>query len=114
MTSHSTGSCCATPEPAGKGTGQAVSFVARQWAAPDAPVEPVADGALTLDAFLENFRVNTFAVSAMAFQDVWNLDLERVQECCIHVASPGGRMIPFCLYNLTSVAGEPLYRRSNG
>lgn len=114
LTSHSTGSCCATPEPAGKGTGQAVSFVARQWAAPDAPVEPVADGALTLDAFLENFRVNTFAVSAMAFQDVWNLDLERVQECCIHVASPGGRMIPFCLYNLTSVAGEPLYRRSNG
>jgi hypothetical protein len=46
----------------------------------------------------------------MAFQDVWNLDLERVRECCIHVAAPDGRMIPFCLYNLTSAEGTPLYR----
>jgi hypothetical protein len=81
--------------------------VARQWGAPAS--EPAAEPE-SLEAFLENHRTNTFAVSAMAFQDVWNLDLERVQECCIHVAAPDGRMIPFCLYNLTSAQGEPLYR----
>lgn len=90
------------------GTGRAVSYVAQQWSAP-------ANGNCccdtnSLDAFLENHHSNTFAVSAMAFQDVWNLDLERVQECCIHVVAPDDRMIPFCLYNLTSAEGEPLYR----
>ena len=113
LTSHTTGGCCTTPEPAGKGTGKAVSFVTSQWAAPEAIKTPLTRDALTLDDFLENFRANTFAVSAMAFQDVWNLDLDRVQECCIHVAAPDGRMIPFCLYNLTSATGKPLYRSNH-
>jgi hypothetical protein len=99
--------CGGGHEPENMGTGRAVSFVARQWAAPDSSCCCETD---SLDAFLENHRTNTFAVSAMAFQDVWNLDLERVQECCIHVAAPDGRMIPFCLYNLTSAEGIPLYR----
>ncbi|MEI6205799.1 MAG: radical SAM (seleno)protein TrsS [Desulfuromonadales bacterium] len=92
-----------------EGTGRAVSYVVRQWSAP-APAACCCDTS-SLDAFLENHRVNTFAVSAMAFQDVWNLDLERTQECCIHVVAPDGRMIPFCLYNLTSATGVPLYRK---
>jgi hypothetical protein len=50
------------------------------------------------------------AVSAMAFQDVWNLDLERVRDCCIHVMAPDTRLVPFCLYNLTSSRGQRLYR----
>ncbi|NVN93507.1 MAG: radical SAM protein [Desulfuromonadales bacterium] len=100
--------CCGGNQPENQGTARAVSYVAAQWAAP----EPVSccSQANSLDAFLENHRTNTFAVSAMAFQDVWNLDLERVQECCIHVAAPDGRMIPFCLYNLTSSQGLPLHR----
>jgi uncharacterized radical SAM superfamily Fe-S cluster-containing enzyme len=108
LTEHAPPCCCGTPEPENRGTGKAVSFVTRLWGAP-ASEENIAamDG---LDAFLENHRTNTFAVSAMAFQDVWNLDLERVQECCIHVVAPDGRMVPFCLYNLTSAEGEPLYR----
>jgi 7,8-dihydro-6-hydroxymethylpterin dimethyltransferase len=100
------GSACCTV--ATEGTGRAVSYVTNQWAAP-APTTSCS-AANSLDAFVENHRASTFAVSAMAFQDVWNLDLERVQECCIHVAAPDGRMIPFCLYNLTSAEGEPLYR----
>jgi hypothetical protein len=47
----------------------------------------------------------------MAFQDAWNLDLERVKDCCIHVVSPKGRLIPFCLYNLTNTQGKTLYRK---
>ncbi len=100
--------CCRGDEPENKGTGRAVSFVAKQWAAPES--SSCCSETNSLDAFLENHRTNTFAISAMAFQDVWSLDLERVQECCIHVASPDGRMIPFCLYNLTSAEGIPLYR----
>ena len=92
-----------------EGTGRSVSCVARQWSAPVAAA--VCCDTNSLDAFIENHRTNTFAVSAMAFQDVWNLDLERVQECCIHVVAPDGAMIPFCLYNLTSTEGKPLYRR---
>ena len=100
--------CCCDNEQENVGTGKAVSYVVNQWAAP----KPVSCCATkdSLDAFLENHRSNTFAISAMAFQDVWSLDLERVQECCIHVAAPDGRMIPFCLYNLTSAEGIPLYR----
>ncbi|MDD5105000.1 MAG: radical SAM protein [Desulfuromonadaceae bacterium] len=93
------------------GTGRAVSYVAQQWSAP--AQTNCCCGSNSLDAFLENHRTNTFAVSAMAFQDVWNLDLERVQECCIHVVAPDGRMIPFCLYNLTSIEGIPLYRKKS-
>jgi len=102
--------CCCGNGEENVGTGKAVSYVANQWGAP----KPVSGSAAeeSLDAFLENHRSNTFAISAMAFQDVWNLDLERVQECCIHVAAADGRMIPFCLYNLTSAGGRPLYRNS--
>jgi uncharacterized radical SAM superfamily Fe-S cluster-containing enzyme len=47
----------------------------------------------------------------MAFQDAWNLDLERLRECFIHVVSPDRRVVPFCAYNLSSASGEALYRR---
>ena len=99
---------CCDSEPENFGTGKAVSYMANQWAAP----KPVSCCAVkdSLDAFLEDHRSNTFAISAMAFQDIWNLDLERVQECCIHVAVDDERMVPFCLYNLTSAEGTPLYR----
>ena len=103
------GKDCCVPESAG--TGRAVSYVAQQWSA-SAAVSGCCD-TNSLDAFLENHRTNTFAVSAMAFQDAWNLDLERVQECCIHVVAPDQRMIPFCLYNLTSAEGKPLYRKAS-
>jgi len=100
--------CCCGNEPENRGTGRAVSYVAAQWAAAEPVSSPASD---SLDTFLENHRINTFAISAMAFQDAWSLDLERVQECCIHVAAPDGRMIPFCLYNLTASNGAGLYRR---
>ena len=51
-----------------------------------------------------------FTLSAMAFQDALNLDVERVRGCCIHVMTAQGRRIPFCLYNLTAQDGTPLYR----
>lgn len=64
----------------------------------------------SLDAFLEERQKRSLAISAMAFQDAWNLDLERLQRCYIHTFGPDGRLIPFCAYNLSSSRGVTLYR----
>jgi len=110
----SAGCCCDEG-----GEGRAVSFTARQWSAPQ-PLqdEKPGNGACcasetspdSLDGFLEMVRTRMLSVSCMAFQDAWSLDLERARDCCIHVVAPDGRMIPFCLYNLSSATGLRLYR----
>lgn len=66
----------------------------------------------SLDLFLERLDTYSLAISAMAFMDVWNLDLERLRDCYIHVAAgkENVRLIPFCIYNLTSTEGRSLYR----
>ncbi|BBO91783.1 radical SAM (seleno)protein TrsS [Desulfosarcina ovata] len=112
------GRCCPAPIPAEAGAASAIAFVARQWRAPQsccdsaaadcAPLAPT--DALDLDAFIRRAKTHLLSVSAMAFQDVWNLDLERARDCCIHVMAPDTRLIPFCLYNLTSRQGQRLYR----
>ncbi len=38
-------------------------------------------------------------IGIMHFQDVWNLDLDRVQKCAIHYATPDGKIRCFCTYN---------------
>ena len=68
---------------------------------------PVRDG---FDEFLAQARQQTFSVTAMAFQDVWTVDLERLRGCCVHIFRPPNRFIPFCACNLTSTGGQPLYR----
>ncbi|EGB13364.1 Radical SAM domain protein [Pseudodesulfovibrio mercurii] len=115
------GSCGCTPRPASEGADAAKAFVKRQWAAPGKQLPMAFDGPGgaapsrsapedALDAFIRRAATHTFAVSAMAFQDCWTLDLERLKGCCIHEVSPDGRLIPFCAYNLTSMGGETLYR----
>jgi hypothetical protein len=113
------GSCCppkstpAAPIRADDGSRQAKAFVARQWGPPAAPVA-AAQAAGPADDFARFLAqaspAKRFSVSAMAFQDAWTLDLERVRGCCIHVAGDAGRLVPFCLYNLTAADGRPLYR----
>ncbi len=53
---------------------------------------------------------NYLTISAMAFQDAWNIDLDRVSKCCIHVVTPDERLIPFCAFNVTATDGKTLYR----
>lgn len=102
--------CCA-PIPSEKGSSRATASVARQWGAPgkSAPPESLRnkDG---LDKFIRRSHTHMFSVSGMAFQDVWNLDLERLKGCCIHSVAPDGRLVPFCAYNLTGEQGKRLYR----
>lgn len=105
----------APPPPiiADEGSRQAKAFVARQWGPPPSQ-EAAAKRSGPADDF-ERFLAQAspakrFSVSAMAFQDAWTLDLERVRGCCIHVVDARSRLIPFCLYNLTAADGRPLYR----
>jgi 7,8-dihydro-6-hydroxymethylpterin dimethyltransferase len=102
--------CDCTPKPAQEGALISIGVTARQWGPPAqkycAHTEPGDD----LERFLNRARTHTFSLSAMAFQDVWSLNLERLQGCCIHVAQPDGRLIPFCSYNLTARTGQPLHR----
>ena len=47
----------------------------------------------------KEFHRNTLFLGIMHFQDMYNIDLERIQRCGIHYATPDGRIIPFCTYN---------------
>ena len=66
-----------------------------------------ADG---FDEFLNSIRENSFTLTGMAFQDIMNLDTERVSRCRVQNLTEDGRLIPFCLYNLTDLSGNYLYR----
>lgn len=54
---------------------------------------------MDFDSFLTEMRRGMFSVSSMAFQDMSNLDAERLKRCRVHVISPDDRLIPFCAYN---------------
>ena len=85
------------------------AHVARRWSAPapsccdaaPAPGDQWGD-------ILRQVRANTFSVSAMAFQDAWTIDLERLRHCYLHVLAADGRFVPFCAYNLTGADGHGL------
>ena len=100
------GCCCCTSSDDSR------SSVADQWSG--ALPAFGEDGALTetsaLDAFLEQARRSTFAVSGMVFQDAWNLDLDRLRRCHICEVDSRYGLVPFCAYNLTNQDGEALYR----
>jgi uncharacterized radical SAM superfamily Fe-S cluster-containing enzyme len=106
---------CCKPQVAAQKAKQAQAFVAKRWSAPKIEAKPVVTelGMFNTDAFdifLERTENYTLAVSGMAFQDAWNLDLDRLKECYIHVVSEGDKLIPFCAYNLTDTLGRALYR----
>jgi len=107
-----TGSCCPEMECAEEGAARARRFVARFWSAPESlsSVPAVGPGLGEWEAFLERVKSHSLSISGMAFQDAWNLDLERLRDCCIHVATRDGRLVPFCAYNLTDAGGKSIHR----
>ena len=60
------------------------------------------DEIATFDAFLSKVKKNGFTISAMAFQDAMNLDVERLRRCSLHVYQEGVLM-PFCARYLTKI-----------
>ncbi|MBZ0317676.1 MAG: radical SAM protein [Anaerolineae bacterium] len=111
--SQQNASGCCTPQPAEIGATKTRQFVAQFWSsnANLIALDSIRESKLgDWDVFLARTKTHTFCVSGMAFQDAWNLDLERLRECCIHTVSPDGRLIPFCAYNLTDQMGRSIYR----
>ena len=101
------------PKP-GEGVRRAQRFVSQHWSYPSAPAQMIDKAGEGLDLssfddFLSNKKIS-FCISGMAFQDAWNLDLERLRECFLHVLSPQQKLVPLCAYNLTGAYGQTLYR----
>lgn len=60
-------------------------------------------------SIFERIRDYRLSISGMPFQDVWNIDLDRLKGCCVHVANADDRLIPLCAYYLTAADGRRLY-----
>ena len=79
-------------------------YVARHWRrAPDepAPEKPFSEE-MDFDTFLYRLRHESLALSAMAFQDALNLNIERLRQCTLHVYDRG-KIKPFCAKYLTKM-----------
>ena len=74
-------------------------YVARRWMRA-APEPKPAGGADDFDSFLYRARHESLTLSAMAFQDAGNLNIERLRRCSLHVYD-GGAVKPFCAKYLT-------------
>jgi uncharacterized radical SAM superfamily Fe-S cluster-containing enzyme len=48
---------------------------------------------------LGEFMRRIVMIGIMHFQDVWNFDLDRVQQCAIHYVTPDMKIRSFCTYN---------------
>ena len=86
------------------------NFVARRWlrGAPSPPPSGAPDYS-DMTTFLNRVKSHGFTITSMAFQDAYNLDIERLRRCSLHVYKDG-RVIPFCARYLTAApqCGETL------
>lgn len=108
---HAGQSCCSSlPLPAREGARKARQFTALHWKGTGAKQEAGGMGRDDFSRFLSTVAAERrFTISGMAFQDALSLDLERTRGCCTHVVRADGRLIPFCLHNLTARDGARLY-----
>lgn len=82
-------------------------FVARRWLRPAMQPdqrEKFNGDIHDMDYFLKQVKTYGFTVTAMAFQDAWNIDFSRLRHCSFHVYDKG-RYVPFCAYYLTGWKG---------
>ena len=82
-------------------------YVARHWrrAPEETPPAGSFSDEMDFDTFLYRLRHHSLTLSAMAFQDAVNLNIERLHRCSLHVYD-GGRIKPFCARYLTAVKNE--------
>ncbi len=111
---HQSKDCGCKPIAAADGAAKSRRFVTQFWSGPKERQFPGAGGQIhslgVWDEILNRAPTHSLCISGMAFQDAWNLDLERLKDCCIHVVHPDGRLIPFCAYNITDSEGRSYYR----
>jgi uncharacterized radical SAM superfamily Fe-S cluster-containing enzyme len=110
--------CCSSGDAETGRDGEALrnrNFVARRWKRnlglerEAAELSKSADSESTsseevmdFDTFLAKVAANGFTITGMAFQDAYNLDIERLRRCSLHVYDEG-RIIPFCARYLTRI-----------
>lgn len=78
-------------------------FVAKRWKRPAREQQETGNccgNIHDMEYFLKKVSTNGLTISAMAFQDAWNLDLARLKKCSLHVYEKGN-FIPFCAYYLS-------------
>ena len=80
-------------------------YVARHWrrAPEESPPSTDFSKEMDFDTFLYRLRHTSLTLSAMAFQDAMNLNIERLHRCTLHVYD-GGRIKPFCARYLSPMA----------
>lgn len=80
-------------------------YVARHWRRPAGEPEPAGkfSDEMDFDTFLYRLRHGSLTLSAMAFQDAMNLNIERLIRCSLHVYDHG-TVKPFCAHYLTPAA----------
>ncbi len=105
------GSSCGCEQNAEECAVKAKVYVSHNWSSREQDGHREKASSDSWDKILDSINNYAFSISAMAFQDVWNVDLNRVMDCCIHVVSPEGKLIPFCIYNITDIEGHSLYRK---
>ncbi len=100
------GSCCC-----GVTAEQNREYVARRWVRRDAQEETCCCGEIDLtsfEGFIRASKERSFTITAMAFQDIWNVDTARLRRCSLHVFEDG-RFMPFCVKYMTKADGERVY-----
>lgn len=81
------------------------AYVAKHWRrAPDEP-QPDLSSEMVFDTFLYRLRQQSLTLSAMAFQDAMNLNIERLRQCTLHVYRDGA-VLPFCSNYLTPMKAK--------
>ena len=75
------------------------AYVARRWERRD-EAESTSEGGF--EDFIRMMRQRSLTLTAMAFQDAENLDIERLRRCSLHVYHDG-KVRPFCANYLTAM-----------
>lgn len=109
-----TGPCCG-----GEYARRSMNYVRNRWKYRESELTALGSGLQSVSGcavgtnsggdLFERIQSHTLCVSGMAFQDAWNVDLQRLERCCIHVVRPDGGLIPFCSYYMTGSHGQRLF-----
>lgn len=69
-------------------------FVARRWLREESSDQEV--DTTSLEGFYSRLKSHGFTITAMAFQDAYTVDINRLRHCSLHIYHEG-KIMPFCL-----------------
>jgi hypothetical protein len=99
---------CSCSQDDGRAHLRSRSFIARRWKRTAANSGEECCGPNdynNLEQFIGRVKSHGFTITAMAFQDAYTLDIERLRRCSLHVYRDG-RTIPFCARYLTGESDQ--------